>query len=916
MSPSSSWAGIANLVCCGAAFLIAAAGAAGWLLEAPGLRSIVLGRPPMPPSAVLGLGLGAAALLFRRSGSRPPSWRWRAPGGACAAVVALLGGWTLLQCLTGRLGGSPLGPPSHAVASGLLLMGLSLLALHAFPTRDYRFSQVSALAAALIGGLALVGHAIRYDPFYQTSPSAGMGAPAAIGVVVLSLGILLARPEEGLVPLLMSPHHGGYISRRLLPLPLMLTLVLSGLGLAGARAGLYGRFTGIWLLQISNIIILSLLIWIAAAYIDRWDRGRRQAETELSRFFTLSLDMLCIAGTDGYFKRLNPAWEKALGFTRDELLARPYLELVHPEDRAFTMAAARNLTAGKEIISFENRYLCKDGSYKYLFWNAAPLPERGLIYAVAHDVTDRRRAEDKIRRMNLELFVTNQELELRNREVERATRHKSQFLASMSHELRTPLNAIIGFSDLLAQNTAGLLNAKQQRYVEHVRAAGRHLLQLINDILDLSKVEAGQLEWRLEDFSLAGALPEILSTITPLALKKKILLENEVPPHVIVHADRVRFKQILYNLLSNAVKFTPEGGRVRIEAGIEGPSVWVSVTDTGIGIALEEQAVIFEEFRQVGETATGVREGSGLGLAIVKRLVEGQGGAITVKSEPGRGSRFRFTLPAGSSSSPQPQQPGLTAKGNARRGEALILIVEEDAASQELLDSYLGAAGYRTATSPPGAPALDLARRLRPSAIALGLTLPGQNGWETLHQLKGAPATADIPVIVISAADQKGPGLTLGASDYLLKPVTRDLLVGAVERQVRRPGPATVLVVDDEPSQVELISSFLQAAGYTTMFALNGRQALAILDHTRPDAVLLDLVMPEINGFEVLQQIRQDPRCRGLPVLVLTAKDLQQNELEALRKCTEAVLSKQLEWKDALLERLHLLTHGAVSYTI
>src|ERR1700730_2074002 len=285
--------------------------------------------------------------------------------------------------------------------------------------------------------------------------------------------------------------------------------------------------------------------------------------------------------------------------------------------------------------------------------------------------------EQRVRERTTQLAVANKELDLRNREVERATQMKSKFLASMSHELRTPLNAIVGFSDLLADGTPGALNVKQKRFVDHIKQGSTHLLQLINDILDLSKIEAGQLELHSEEFLVKDALPEVLSTISPLAMAKNIRVEQKLESKSLVKADRGRFKQILYNLLSNAVKFTPKGGLIGIECVDDGAFVCVSVTDTGIGIRPEDQKVVFEEFRQVEGTADSTHQGTGLGLAITKRLVEQQGGRISVESELGKGSRFTFTLLAAEPTSRvrPAEEPAPPSLGSGRL-TPLVLIVD------------------------------------------------------------------------------------------------------------------------------------------------------------------------------------------------------------------------------------------------
>jgi PAS domain S-box-containing protein len=785
----------------------------------------------------------------------------------------------------------------------------------------------------------------------------------------------------------------------------------------------------VWLVErrvwILGLIFLTVGVGVAAFMASLYS----QLETG-NRFIDLSIDMFCIAGFDGFFKRVNPSFEKTLGFTIQELMAKPYLEFIHPDDRPATVAQAGRLQNRDVTFAFENRYLCKGGSYKWLLWNAVSVPEQALICAVARDITERKRAEELLQEseerhrklfdnnphptwvydretlrflavnsaamhkygysgdefltmtikdirppedipvllksvgrlqdgndsagtwrhrrkdgtiidveitsyaLNLagrpaevvvavdvtqrkraeeeklkfteSLAASNQELELRNREVERATRLKSKFLASMSHELRTPLNAIVGFSELLADETPGQLNDKQKRFVNHIKQGSTHLLQLINDILDLSKIEAGQLELRCEDFQIKDALPEVLSTIRPLAMAKNIQVHHKVGSGRAVYADRVRFKQILYNLLSNAVKFTPKGGRVEIDCAESENEVRMSVTDTGIGIRPEDQEVVFEEFRQVEGNTNAASEGTGLGLAITKRLVEQQGGQISLQSEPGKGSRFTFTLPIGSRT-PAQVLPGreISSAGiatAASRQKPLILIIDDEVPARELLASYLELE-YQTVMAASGAEALAKAQQLCPDAITLDVLMPGGNGFETLVALRKAPETANIPIIIVSIVDQKQVGFALGAADYLIKPIRKPELLEAIRKHVLQhvDDDAAILLVDDDPKALELLEATLRSAGYETQSVRSGARALEVLSAKLVNAVLLDLLMPNMDGFEVIRHIRQAPRLKELPILVMTAKNLTPDEIALLSRDTQALFQKNGSWQQQLI---------------
>jgi PAS domain S-box-containing protein len=369
-------------------------------------------------------------------------------------------------------------------------------------------------------------------------------------------------------------------------------------------------------------------------------------------------DAIMQVDAEGRIILLNRVTEDMFGYTRDELLGQPVevlipqeLRTLHAGHRTHYRQHPMTRTMGSSLALEGIR---KDGSRFPVEISLSPsASEEGFrVTAIIRDISERRMAEERLRRVqeesNQRLAESNTRLELTNRELERANRLKSEFLASMSHELRTPLHTIIGFSELLAEELEGPLNEKQQRFIQHIHTDSLHLLELINDVLDISKIEADRLELRPEVFDFTALVAESLASVRSLAEAKSHILETALDVHTAVEADRLRIKQVLVNLLSNAVKFTPEGGRIRVEAHVQGLFIMVSVSDTGVGIPAEEHDSIFDKFHQVGATTKGVREGTGLGLAITRRLVEQHGGSIHVRSQPQQGSTFLFTLPLGS----------------------------------------------------------------------------------------------------------------------------------------------------------------------------------------------------------------------------------------------------------------------------
>lgn len=516
-------------------------------------------------------------------------------------------------------------------------------------------------------------------------------------------------------------------------------------------------------------------------------RAEVDVEKRYRKLLEASPDATLEVDRQGQIVLVNLQTERLFGYTRTELLGSHIEMLIpdrfrgrHPDhrDAFFEHPVMRPMGTGLELYARRS-----DGSEFAVDVTLSPYDWEGSgrVICVVRDVTERKHSEEQIQMLNqhleqrtAELIATNKELELRNREVERVNRLKDEFLAGMSHELRTPLNSIIGFSDLLAEQGAANFNPKQKRFLGHIQQGSRHLLELINDILDLSKIEAGHLELKYEDFEVSQAVAEVVATVRPIATAKNIQFESTVAGDLFLYADRLRFKQVLYNLLSNAIKFTAAGGRVSIESSDGQRSIRFCVADTGIGIPAGEQEAIFESFHQVGTTTKGVREGTGLGLAITKRLVEQHGGSIWVESELGKGSRFFFTMPA--------RVEGESAVPVGDEETPLVLVVEDEGAAQELLVSHLEEAGYRVITVASGSEAVRAATDLQPDVITLDLLMPGKSGWQTLDELKKTPATAPIPVIIVSVVEERKKGLSVGATDYLVKPVSKERLLEAIRR--------------------------------------------------------------------------------------------------------------------------------------
>jgi PAS domain S-box-containing protein len=493
---------------------------------------------------------------------------------------------------------------------------------------------------------------------------------------------------------------------------------------------------------------------------------RRESETQMDRFFALCVDLLSICDFNGRFIRLNPAWERTLGWTAGELQWRPFINFVHPDDRTATLQTMSALVAGTPIRNFENRFQTKDGSYRWLLWNASANLEAGLVYSTAADISDRKLLEN-------ELLRKNEQLAAKNREVELANRLKTEFLANMSHELRTPLNAIIGFADLMCSGRVGQLADNHHEFVSDIHTSAKHQLDLINDLLDLSKIEAGKMEFRPETVDLRTIASEVRDVLWGLAQQRNIQISVHIDEQVRnVTVDPSKLKQVLYNFLSNAVKFSQDQGSVELRFMPQDDSHFrMEVEDRGVGIKSEDLGLLFKQFQQLDQATSRRFQGTGLGLALTKRIVEAQNGYVGVKSEYGKGSTFFAVLPnAPKAAKIEPIKP------------KSILVIENEPQQADSIQAALRQIGYHADAARTGSAGLLKSRQSHYDLVFVDVDLPDVNGWLIAEELNRDKTAGSLVFVAVPEGKPRRSADSI--RNVIAKPVCAEELLSKIRRAV------------------------------------------------------------------------------------------------------------------------------------
>ncbi len=631
----------------------------------------------------------------------------------------------------------------------------------------------------------------------------------------------------------------------------------------------------------------------------------RESEERYRGLVELSPDAILVSCTDKIVF-LNTAGARLLGATTpDEILGLPLQQFIHPDSQDRVAACLHTMQQNRTTTPLlEERCVRLDGSTVNVEMTALPITYQNTLaeLVVVRDITERIQVWDALRAAK--------------DAAEEASVAKSQFLANMSHELRTPLNAIIGYSEMLQEEAEDLGQEDFLPDLGKIRTAGKHLLALINDILDLSKIEAGKMTFYVESFDVQGMIRDVVTTVEPLVKKNGNTLQvDQAADCGMMHSDLTRIKQSVLNLLSNACKFTDQGTvtlTVHRETVQEQDWLCFQVRDTGIGMSSEQCDRLFQAFTQADASTTRKYGGTGLGLVITQRFCQMLGGDITVHSVLGEGSTFTIHLPAmmhAPTPKTQTDTPAETASPDSSNTPSTqaILVIDDDPSARELLSRTLTREGFRVVTAATGEEGLRLARLIRPAAITLDILLPGINGWDVLTALRADPDLTGIPIIMLTITDDQEKGFALGATEFLTKPIDGARLSTVLQRYSQNNTPNLALVVEDDDGLRELMRRQLHKAGWDVTEAENGLVALHRLEHIQPSVILLDLMMPEMDGFMFINELHKHDAWRAIPVVVVSAKELTIEEQRQLDQAVTTVLQKGEYTCEDLLQQLHHL---------
>jgi PAS domain S-box-containing protein len=618
------------------------------------------------------------------------------------------------------------------------------------------------------------------------------------------------------------------------------------------------------------------------------DEALRRSEARFRTLVDAAADIIWSTTAEGVLLPPQEGWTRFTGQSGAALAGTGWLDAVHPEDQERTLSGWREAVANGARYHMEHRLRRRDGEYRDMEVSAVPVINgTGLIQewvGIHTDVTARRAAAAAV--------------EAARDAAEAANRAKSQFIANMSHELRTPLSAVIGYSEMVAEEIEELGHPELVRDMGKIQSSARHLLNLINDVLDLSKIEAGRMTVSRERFGVGPMLREVVEAAGALAAKKRNTLLEEIGADLgEMLSDDLKVRQCLLNLLGNAAKFTEDGTiTLRAWREVREGAGWLAfaVADTGIGMSEDQVSRLFQRFSQADESTTRQFGGTGLGLAITRAFCRKLGGDVTVESIEGEGTTFTMRLPA--------ELPEQMEDVEAPREEVLrevlprrnsmVLVVDDDPSARELLSRFLSREGFSVHCEADGLAGLERARALHPMAVILDVEMPKMNGWAVLHAMRSDPALAHTPVIMASVVNEQSLGYALGATDYLVKPIQWSTLKGAIARLRVRSEAGEVLLVDDDADARERLRTMLSREGWTVVEAQNGQEAVACVEVSMPALILLDLMMPVMDGFEFLQALRSMPAGQGVPVVVLTAKDISTEELNLLATQADRIVRK------------------------